>query len=148
MESTVFQKIINRELPAHIVYEDDYTLAFLDIHPNAPGHTLVIPKQPSVNVFDTPEDSWLAVMRTVRNIAPAVRDAVGASGIHINSNHGAEAGQEVFHLHVHIIPRKSRADYSFWEPQEYAEGQADKIARAIKEKIQLHKLPSQSINTW
>lgn len=138
MKSTIFQKIIDRELPARIVYEDDQTLSFLDIHPNAPGHTLVIPKRPSVNVFDTPEESWLAVMRTVQKIAPAVRDAVSASGVHINSNHGAEAGQKVFHLHVHIIPRKSRNDFSFWEPQEYAEGQADEIARAIKEKIQLH----------
>lgn len=135
MEKTVFAKIIDREIPADIVYEDDDTLAFLDISPNTPGHTLVIPKKPYVNVFDVDEASWLAVMRTVRKIAPAVRDAVGAKGVHINSNHGEAAGQIVFHLHMHIIPRHNRNEFEFWPSQKYAEGEAATVAEQIRSRI-------------
>ena len=117
MEKTVFMKIIDRELPANIVYEDDETLAFMDISPNAPGHTLVIPKKPVVNIFDADDATLAAVMRTVRIVAPAVRDAANARGVHINSNHGEEAGQVVPHLHFHIIPRHSRDEFSFWKTQ-------------------------------
>jgi histidine triad (HIT) family protein len=116
-ENGVFMKIVRRELPAHIVYEDEKTLAFLSTGANAPGHTLVIPKRPYRNVFDIDEPTWLAVMRTAHRIAPAVRDAVGAKGVHINSNHEPEAGQEVFHLHMHIIPRISRESFDFCWPR-------------------------------
>lgn len=125
-------KIVRREAPAHIVYEDEATLAFLSTGANAPGHTLVIPKQPYRNVFDIDEASWQAVMRTVRKIAPVVRDAVGAKGVHINSNHEPEAGQEVFHLHVHIIPRTER-DFDFcWEKLEQGEDERASIAEGIR----------------
>lgn len=135
MEKTIFQKIIDREIPADIVYEDEETLAFLDIAPNAPGHTLVIPKQPFVNIFDIDEETLSAVMRTVRKIAPAVRDAVGAKGVHVNSNHGEEAGQVVPHLHFHIIPRHSRDEFTFWPHTSYAEGEAAQVAEAIRSKL-------------
>lgn len=128
----IFMKIVRRELPAHIVYEDGETLAFLDRSPNVPGHTLVIPKEPFRNVFDIDEANWQAVMRTVRRIAPAVRDAVGAKGVHINSNHEPEAGQEVFHLHVHIIPRTER-DFDFcWPKLELAEDERTSVAEKIR----------------
>lgn len=133
MEDTIFMKIVRREVPADIVYEDDDTLAFLDIHPNAPGHTLVIPKKPFRNIFDIDQESFAAVMETVRKIAPAVRDAVGASGVHINSNHEPEAGQEVLHLHMHIIPRHDRSDFEFpWPKLPYAEGETEKVADKIR----------------
>jgi histidine triad (HIT) family protein len=114
MEDTVFAKIIRREIPAEIVYEDDDALAFLDIQPNAPGHTLVVPKKPVANVFDADDETLAALMRAVRKVAPAVRDAVGAKGVHINSNHGEAAGQVVFHLHFHVIPRHARSEFEFW----------------------------------
>jgi len=132
MEKTVFMKIIDRELPAEIVYEDEKTLAFLDIAPNAPGHTLVIPKKPVVNIFDADDETLDAVMRTVRRIAPAIRDAVDAKGVHINSNHGEAAGQEVPHLHFHIIPRRSRDEFQFWPHQPYEQGEAAGIAEKIR----------------
>ena len=135
MEDTIFMKIIRREVPAHIVYEDDATIAFLDVHPNAPGHTLVVPKIPVQNIFDADDETLSAVMRTIRRIAPAVRDAVGAHGVHINSNHGAAAGQIVFHLHFHIIPRHDRSEFSFWPQKEYASGDAAAIAEKIRAKI-------------
>lgn len=134
-ENGIFMKIVRREAPAHIVYEDEDTLALLSTGANAPGHTLVIPKKPYRNVFDIDEEAWQAVMRTVRKIAPAVRDAVGAKGVHINSNHEPEAGQEVFHLHIHIIPRIEH-DFDFCWPQlELSEDERTDIAEKIRAEV-------------
>lgn len=135
MEDTIFTKIIRREVPAHIVYEDDDTIAFLDVKPNVPGHTLVVPKKWAENIFDVDEENLTKVMRTVRKIAPAVRDAVGAHGVHINSNHGKAAGQIVFHLHIHIIPRHDRSEFSFWPKQEYKASEFETIAEKIRSKL-------------
>lgn len=135
MEDTVFMKIIKREIPANIVYEDADTLAFLDVNPVAPGHTLVIPKNPAKNIFDADDETLASVMRTVRKIAPAVRDAVGAHGVHINSNHEAAAGQIVFHLHFHIIPRHSRSEFSFWPQKESDQSTAAAIAEQIRQAL-------------
>ena len=135
-DETVFMKIIRREIPAQIVYEDEHTLAFLDIAPNAPGHTLVIPKKPFQNIFDIDQETLAQTIETVRKIAPAVRDAVGAHGVHISSNHGAAAGQEVPHLHFHIIPRHDRSEFQFWPKVEYVPGQAEELAKKIRTSIQ------------
>ncbi len=135
MEKTIFERIIDREVPADIIYEDGHTLAFLNIAPNIPGHTLVIPKKPFVNIFDIDDETLAAVMSTVRKVAPAVRDGVGAKGVNINSNHGAEAGQEVFHLHFHIIPRHTRSEFSFWPHGAYAPGEALTVAEKIREQL-------------
>lgn len=137
MEDTVFTKIIRREIPAHVVYEDDDTIAFLDAKPSTPGHTLVVPKKPVRNIFDVDDETLSAVMRTVRNIAPAVRDAVGAHGVHINSNHEAAAGQIVFHLHFHIIPRHDRSEFAFWPQGNYSPGDAEAIARKIRQALHI-----------
>ena len=134
-EDGLFRKIVKRELPAHIVYEDDDTLAFLSTGPVTPGHTLVIPKEPFRNVFDIDQETFGAVMETVRRIAPAVRDAVGAKGVHINSNHEPEAGQEVFHLHMHIVPRPDRSEFAFWPNTAYTEGEADNVAQKIRRNL-------------
>ncbi|HRH55510.1 MAG TPA: HIT family protein [Candidatus Paceibacterota bacterium] len=133
MEETVFMKIVRREVPADIVYEDEHTLAFLSSGPVEPGHTLVIPKTPFRNIFDIDQETFAHVMETVRKISPAVRDAVGAKGVHINSNHEHEAGQEVFHLHMHIIPRHSSEDFDFWEGGSYGEGEAAAVAQKIRD---------------
>ncbi|OGG92878.1 hypothetical protein A2609_03445 [Candidatus Kaiserbacteria bacterium RIFOXYD1_FULL_47_14] len=132
MEDTIFMKIVRREIPAEIVYEDADTLAFLDVKPTTPGHTLVMPKKLAENIFDVEEKDLEAVMRTVRKIAPAVRDAVGAHGVHINSNHGEAAGQLVPHLHFHIIPRLSREEFSNWPQKNYLAGVAAEIAAKIR----------------
>ncbi len=133
MEDTIFSKIIRREIPADIIYEDEHTLAFLDIAPNAVGHTLVIPKKPVRNIFDADDATLAAVMRTVHLVAPAVRDAVGAKGVHINSNHEAEAGQEVFHLHFHIIPRRTREEFDFcWPKTSYEGTNPEELAQKIR----------------
>ncbi|TSC70817.1 MAG: Hit-like protein involved in cell-cycle regulation [Parcubacteria group bacterium Gr01-1014_49] len=135
MEDSVFTKIIRRDIPANIVYEDDDTIAFLDARPNVPGHTLVVPKKQVRNIFDIDDETLASVMRTVRKIAPAVRDAVGAHGVHINSNHEAAAGQVVFHLHFHIIPRHDRSEFEFWPQSDYSKGDDALIAEKIRAKI-------------
>lgn len=133
MEDTVFMKIVRREIPATIVYEDAHTLAFLDIAPHAPGHTLVIPKKPVRNIFDADDSTLAAIMHTIHLVAPAVRDAVGARGVHINSNHEAEAGQEIFHLHFHIIPRHAREDFDFcWPKIPYENTHPEVLAKKIQ----------------
>lgn len=132
MNDTLFTKIVRREIPAEIVYEDDDTLAFLDIKPNNPGHTLVIPKRPYKNIFDIAEDDWLAVARTVRLLAPALIHAVKADGINIKMNNGDAAGQEVPHLHIHLIPRFADDGHTHWPGKSYAEGEAANVATKIR----------------
>jgi len=106
MEDTIFSKIIRKEIPAEIVYEDVHTLAFLDISPNAPGHTLVIPKEPCRNIFDMKEASFAPFMRTIQKVAQALK-AVGAEGVNVITNNEPAAGQVIFHAHAHVIPRRS-----------------------------------------
>jgi histidine triad (HIT) family protein len=104
-DSNVFAKILRGELPSHTVFEDDKTLAFLDIMPRANGHTLVIPKTPAVNIFDVNPETLCDVLRTVHKIAPAVRDGLEADGVLVQQFNEAAAGQMVFHIHFHIVPR-------------------------------------------
>ncbi len=103
----IFAKIIRGELPAHKVFEDDNTLAFLDIMPRADGHALVIPKAPSRNVLDIEIADLCAVMATVQMIARAGLKAFQAQGAIIQQFNEAEGGQVVFHTHFHVIPRRA-----------------------------------------
>jgi histidine triad (HIT) family protein len=135
MERTVFEKIVAREIPAEIVYEDEDTLAFLDIAPNHPGHTLVIPKEPARNIFDISEASWLAMNRTARKLAPLVRDAVGADGINIHMNNEAAAFQAVFYPHIHLIPRHADDGFTHFPQGKYAEGEAAAVADKIRARL-------------
>jgi len=136
MEDTIFMKIIRREIPAEIVYEDNDTLAFLDIRPTNPGHTLVVPKKPFRNIFDINDEILAAVMRTVQKVAKAVKEAVSAEGINIAMNNEAAAGQVVFHFHVHIIPRFGNDTFRLWPGKEYpSAAAAASIASKIRAKL-------------
>jgi histidine triad (HIT) family protein len=101
----VFAKILRKELPAHIVYQDAHTLAIMDIMPRAPGHCLVIPKTPARNILDITEKSLVAVTKSLRKVSIAVKRAFDADGITIHQFNEDAGGQVVFHLHFHIIPR-------------------------------------------
>ena len=103
--NNVFAKILRGEMPAHKLYEDDDTFAFMDIMPRGDGHCLVIPKKPSRNILDVDEDSLAAVYRTVRKLARAAVKAFNADGATIQQFNEPAGGQIVFHLHVHVIPR-------------------------------------------
>ncbi len=101
----VFAKILRGEIPAHTVYEDDHTLAFMDVMPQGPGHTLVIPKAPARGLLDASPESLSAVAATVQRVARAVKTAFSADGLTIFQYNEPAGGQTVFHLHVHIVPR-------------------------------------------
>jgi len=110
--ATIFDKIIAREIPADIVFEDDLCLAFRDVNPQAPVHVLLIPKKPIVNLADaTPEDR--ALLGHLMLVAPAIAEKLGVGGaFRLNVNNGAAVGQSVFHLHLHILGGRAFA----WPP--------------------------------
>jgi histidine triad (HIT) family protein len=132
MEKSVFAKIIDREIPADIFYEDEYTIVFLDANPNTKGHSLVVPKKHFVNIFDTDEETLLHVMKTVRKITPVICKAVESEGANITSNNGAVAGQVVFHMHVHIIPRFTDDGLKHWEGHSISSDESRDLAEKIK----------------
>ena len=105
----IFAKILRGEFPCYKVYEDDKTLAFLDIMPRAQGHTLVLPKAPARNILDVSPDDFAYVMTVAQKIAKAATTAFKADGITLQQFNESAGGQVVFHLHVHIIPRKAGA---------------------------------------
>jgi histidine triad (HIT) family protein len=103
--NNIFAKILRGEFPCYKVYEDDHVLAFLDIMPRSPGHTLVIPKAPARNILDIKVEDYLHVARATHKIAAAAKQIFDADGITIQQFNEAAGGQVVFHLHVHVMPR-------------------------------------------
>lgn len=135
MEETIFSKIIRRELPADIIYEDDSVIAFLDINPINPGGTLVVPKKWSRNILDIDSGTWGKVMEVVRKLAPAVKNAMHAEGLNIVMNIEPVGNQLIFHSHVHIIPRHEN-DGGIDNPGiNYPEGEKAKVAQRIREEL-------------
>ncbi len=104
--NNIFAKILRGELPCYKVYEDDHALAFLDIMPRMPGHTLVLPKAPARNILDVSAGDLAYVMAVVQKIAKGAMTAFDADGITMQQFNEGAGGQVVFHLHVHVIPRK------------------------------------------
>lgn len=117
MSDTIFGRILRGEIPCHRVYEDDKVLAFLDVNPLAPGHTLVIPKEAVATLDQLSDDSAAAIGRVLPRIARAVLSATGASDFNVLQNNGAAAHQAVFHVHFHIIPKKDGQGLGLsWSP--------------------------------
>src|SRR6185312_8617467 len=131
----IFAKIIKGALPAYKVYEDDKVIAFLDIMPRAPGHTLVIPKHPARNLLDVPADDLSHVMKVAQIVANAGMKAFDADGITVQQFNEPAGGQVVFHLHVHVIPRKEgvalKPPASHKEKPEVLEDHAMKMKAAL-----------------
>ena len=134
-DSNVFAKILRGEMPSIALYDDEMTYAFMDVMPQAPGHCLVIPKFPAENLFDLDADYAAAMARTVKKLAPAVKKAMDAPGIMIAQLNGAEAGQTVFHIHTHIIPRWDGIDLKLHAREmagmDELKAQAEKIKAAL-----------------
>jgi histidine triad (HIT) family protein len=108
--NNIFAKILRGEIPCVKIYEDDKTLAFMDVMPQAEGHTLVIPKESAENIFELSADGAAALMATTQKVARAVKKGLNAPGIMLTMLNGAPAGQSVFHVHFHIIPRAQGVD--------------------------------------
>ena len=105
--NNIFAKILRGEIPCHKVHEDEHTLAFMDVMPQADGHTLVIPKMASRNLLDADPKALGALMASVQKMANAVKQAFAAEGILIQQFNEPAAGQTVFHLHFHVLPRST-----------------------------------------
>jgi histidine triad (HIT) family protein len=133
--NNVFAKILRGEIPAIRVYEDESTLAFMDVMPQADGHTLVIPKEAAEDFFALSPAGAAALIATTQKLAKAVRKGMAAPGIMIAQLNGAPAGQSVFHVHFHIIPRSAGADFRLhareMEKPEKLQQFADRIKAAL-----------------
>lgn len=135
MSDCIFCKIVRGELPSFKVYEDNAVLAFLDIHPVNAGHTLVVPKNHSHNIFDITEKDWVAVSKVVRELAIAIEKGVGADGVNIAMNNREHAGQVVYHPHVHIIPRFKDDGLRLMPQRSYKEGEAERVQGKIRSAV-------------
>jgi histidine triad (HIT) family protein len=110
--NNIFARILRGELPKVAVYEDDLTLAFLDIMPAVEGHTLVITREPAEGLLDLSPEGAAALIRTTQKVARAVKSALNAPGVMLAQLNGAAAGQSVPHIHFHVLPRYEGADLS------------------------------------
>jgi histidine triad (HIT) family protein len=134
--NNIFAKIVRGEAPCFKVYEDAHTLAFMDIMPQAEGHTLVIPKEGAESIFDLSPDAAAAMIKTTKKIAAAVQEVTKAPGILLAQLNGQAAGQTVFHIHFHVIPRWNGLDLKLHAREtanfEQLKALAAKIATAVK----------------
>lgn len=114
------------------VYEDEDTIAFLDLYPSNRGHTVVVPKKHCADFVSANGECLESVLATAQKVARACMTGTGASGCNISTNNGATAGQSVFHLHWHIIPRFEGDGLVMWPQAPYKEGEADQVAEQIR----------------
>jgi histidine triad (HIT) family protein len=133
--NNIFAKILRGELPCHKVYEDERAFAFLDIMPRAPGHALVLPKASVRNILDVSAEDFAHVMTVAQKIARVSVNVFGADGVTLQQFSESAGGQVVFHLHVHVIPRKDgialKPPASFKEAPDVLKQQAAKLAAAL-----------------
>ena len=134
--SNIFAKILRGEIPCHKVFEDDKALAFLDIMPRAPGHTLIIPKAPARNFLDCPPDDLAHVIKVAQKIGQAAVKVFKADGMTLQQFNEPAGGQVVFHLHFHVIPRHEgvamKPPASVKEDNAVLADQAKQLAAALK----------------
>lgn len=129
--SCLFCKIISGEIPSYKVYEDENCLAFLDIAPVNPGHTLVVSKKHFANMEETPEEALCQVIGAVKKVGKALKGGLGVDGYNINVNNDPIAGQIIPHLHFHIIPRHKGDGLKLWEQGKYKEGEAEEVVNKL-----------------
>jgi len=132
MTDCLFCKIISWDIESTKIYEDDTFLAFLDINPVNPGHTLLVPKEHFKDLYEVPDEVLSKAGPIMKKIANAIKRGVGADGINIGMNNEIAAGQEIFHAHFHIMPRMSDDGYEMWHGKPY---DSDETKKNIAEKI-------------
>jgi histidine triad (HIT) family protein len=133
--SCLFCKIINKEIGADFVYEDDKVVAFLDINPVNPGHVLVVPKVHSEQLLELDDEYIMPVMLVIKKIMKALLAQDGVDGINIGQNNYTAAGQVVPHVHFHVIPRKIDDGHRHWPGTAYGQGEAAEVAEKIKKTL-------------
>lgn len=132
---TIFDKIIRKEIPAQIIYEDDALIAFLDISPVNPGHTLFVPKDSCENMMCTSDEDLKHLISIAKKIAPAILAAVGATDFNFTTNNGSAAGQMVMHTHFHLIPRFADDGYKLWGSKPMTTEELEAVANKIKDQM-------------
>ena len=132
----IFCKIVKGEIPCAKVYENHKYIAFLDITPVNPGHTLVIPKEHYEDLLNAPDEILDGMLNDAKKVAKAVLKAVGADSFNLICNVGKTAGQAVAHLHIHIMPRFENDGYKLWHGRPYKEGEMQKVAESIRKNLQ------------
>ncbi len=136
MDSCIFCKIIKGEIPSSTIYEDDNVKVILDIAPSAKGHAVLLVKQHVANIFELEAELAGKIFAVVPKVAAAIKEELGCDGMNILQNNGVEAGQTVFHLHLHFIPRwKDDSINIKWTPGSYGDGEAAALAEAIKNRV-------------
>ncbi|MCW5705861.1 HIT family protein [Shinella sp.] len=134
--NNIFAKILRGEIPAHRVYEDDDAVAFMDVMPQANGHTLVIPKTPSRNILDAAPQTLSRLLPVVQKVAAAAKEAFEADGVTVMQFNEPAAGQTVYHLHFHVIPRVEgqplKPHSGTMEDQGVLAANAEKLRNALK----------------
>ena len=132
MKECIFCKIIKGEMPVNKIYEDDKILAFLDIKPVNPGHTLVVPKEHFSDLTTTPAELVCAGMRVVQKIGEKIIKSGLGTGFNVGINTKKTAGQIVDHFHIHLMPRLEDDAFELWHGRDYTPGEAEKIAEKLK----------------
>lgn len=133
-ENCIFCKIIAGEIPSTAVYEDDDFRAILDVNPAARGHVIILPKKHAANIFELEEEDAAKIFPVAKKIASALMKTYDCDGVNVLQNNGEAAGQTVFHLHVHVIPRYYDDDVNIiWEPGETPD--LEKVAEEIKKNL-------------
>lgn len=136
MNDCLFCKIIKGEIPCTKIYEDEKTLAFLDIQPTVEGHCLVLPKKHEETILKTSSEDIKAVFETVQRISPAIMKATKSQGLNIIINTNKQAGQVIMHTHIHLIPRKENDGLKLWPQQkDYPKDKLEATAVKIKKYI-------------
>lgn len=136
MDNCIFCKILRNEIPSSTVYEDDKFRAIMDIAPVAKGHVILLAKEHAANLLEADDELLSAAMPAAKRVAQAVKKTVGCDGINILQNNGEEAGQTVFHLHIHVIPRNKEDGVKLPPPMAtYADGEAAELAKKIAENL-------------
>ncbi len=136
MKNCLFCKIIKGDIPSTKIYEDKRFLAFLDINPINRGHTLLIPKKHSRNIFDIDNQTLQRISLIIKKLSTAIKESLNVDGINIHINNEPAAGQVIFHTHIHIIPRLIDDNIKMWEGKKYKENEIEKIVKKIKEQLE------------
>jgi histidine triad (HIT) family protein len=136
MDDCIFCKIIRKEIPANIIHETDDVIAFVDLHPNNFGHSLVMPKKHVRNVYELTPEIWSYLGPEITKISEAVKRAVDADGINVHMNNDSASGQIIFHQHTHIIPRYENDGLKHFLQKDYEyPDQIKEIAEKIREAL-------------
>jgi histidine triad (HIT) family protein len=135
MGNCLFCRLIQGEIPSTKVYESDQVVAFLDINPVNPGHTLVVPKEHYSNLSETPESVLEEMIRVVKKLSIAIMKATNTEGFNLGANNGTVAGQVIFHTHFHVMPRRPDDGLRLWPGKPYKEGEMAKMGAHIQQEL-------------